>query len=561
MEKLLLRSEEIFDPVQNIIEYLGANSMNNFSNILLRKNYFYIDLLWILGLFILMYFAFAIQHNTLENNGQWNSTKITLDKSPMGSWSYFNGTQALAHNSLHLDAWNGFQEVYTKKQFIPSEINFKFKLANNSYIYIEFGRDDTSFSAFRLSNNALFSNASINLKTDGEFISKNDFKLTIVPNTWYKTSVRFHSKSERTELYINDLFITSTNYSNNHLGNIGFRGGLNASTIDSIEVKDVLGKSIFQDNFSYRENRTFFVFLLLFFCIIVLWKILRVTYFAKAHSLLHLIKVLQVLSIAVFIVILLISIYLADKYPRTNSIFSFYWNRKEMDYQKSKIVDMDKKLSSLLPKRTYRVLFLGSSQTSGSGVNDINDTFVSLSENMTNIIQMSYAKGDYRNILGTSVNREGLIETDKVEFINGGISGVDSTLLLKKYKESWREILDPDMLILNLSNNDVNKSESFKSNLIKFSILNQPDIKTVFVLEANSIEVPSIIIQNHEIMKQLGSELHIPVIDLHNYLITKYDTGIIWWDFVHMTTYGHRLTAKLLSENILKYINLLFTKI
>ena len=166
---------------------------------------------------------------------------------------------------------------------------------------------------------------------------------------------------------------------------------------------------------------------------------------------------------------------------------------------------------------------------------------------------MSYAKGDYRNILGTSVNRESLIETDKVEFINGGISGVDSTLLLKKYKESWREILDPDMLILNLSNNDVNKSESFKSNLIKFSMLNQPDIKTIFVLEANSIEVPSIIIHNHEIMKQLGSELHIPVIDLHNYLITKYDTGIIWWDFVHMTTYGHRLTAKFLSENISKY--------
>ena len=44
-------------------------------------------------------------------------------------------------------------------------------------------------------------------------------------------------------------------------------------------------------------------------------------------------------------------------------------------------------------------------------------------------------------------------------------------------------------------------------------------------------------------MKKVASQYHIPVIDLHEYLKSQADTGFIWWDHVHLTSYGQMLAA------------------
>jgi lysophospholipase L1-like esterase len=192
------------------------------------------------------------------------------------------------------------------------------------------------------------------------------------------------------------------------------------------------------------------------------------------------------------------------------------------------------------------VLFIGSSQTWGAGADTENDTFVMQSEKQLNSQLYVFAENTFQNVLGVISEDKA---SRKMDFINAGISGTNSTDLLKLYTNSWRNTLKPDLVVLNLSNNDMGNPK-FESNLRKFVELNRPDIGTIFMLEANSIERTSGLAKNHEIVKRIGNELRIPVIDLHGYLSEKSDTGIIWWDYVHLTTHGQKLAAQLLTEYI-----------
>ena len=73
-------------------------------------------------------------------------------------------------------------------------------------------------------------------------------------------------------------------------------------------------------------------------------------------------------------------------------------------------------------------------------------------------------------------------------------------------------------------------------------------IKTIFVLEANSIEFTPGDLRLHPIMRQVGLEKNIPVLDLHGYLALNFDRGFLWWDFVHLTSFGQNLAAGILTD-------------
>jgi lysophospholipase L1-like esterase len=105
------------------------------------------------------------------------------------------------------------------------------------------------------------------------------------------------------------------------------------------------------------------------------------------------------------------------------------------------------------------------------------------------------------------------------------------------------------MLVVNMSNNDADM-KTFGSNLKEFVNINGAHVKTVFVLEANSPETGTNIEEKHIVMKQVAEELDVPIIDLHSYLSSQNNTGILWWDKVHLTAYGHFLSAQYLSKHI-----------
>ena len=48
----------------------------------------------------------------------------------------------------------------------------------------------------------------------------------------------------------------------------------------------------------------------------------------------------------------------------------------------------------------------------------------------------------------------------------------------------------------------------------------------------------------------MAADHEVPVIDLHGYLVERKDAGFIWWDFVHLTTFGQRLVADKLADDL-----------
>jgi hypothetical protein len=80
------------------------------------KKYF-IDAFWIICVSFFVWGSFVAVNNTLEHNAKWDSAKTSLGKGVMGAFSFYQGTQTLVGNTLHLNTWYGFQEVTTKENY------------------------------------------------------------------------------------------------------------------------------------------------------------------------------------------------------------------------------------------------------------------------------------------------------------------------------------------------------------------------------------------------------------------------------------------------------------
>ncbi|MET0643359.1 MAG: SGNH/GDSL hydrolase family protein, partial [Candidatus Binatia bacterium] len=191
---------------------------------------------------------------------------------------------------------------------------------------------------------------------------------------------------------------------------------------------------------------------------------------------------------------------------------------------------------ALPPKsdRTIRVAFLGTSQTYGSGAERIAETFVARCHGL-----LAQALGDI-----------------SVETYNFSISGSNSTELLAKYAESWR-FSRPDLLVINLSTND-EKIDTLTANLRTLAHLARAaGGRVVFLLEPNAAEVEHRGLQEkHSAIQRLGQELGVPVWNLDGYMSSDpvYDSGIMWWDRVHLTSYGHGVVAEWLAPQMLAMI-------
>ena len=180
----------------------------------------------------------------------------------------------------------------------------------------------------------------------------------------------------------------------------------------------------------------------------------------------------------------------------------------------------------------YRILFLGSSQTWGAGATRENDVWVRQLERMLN-------NDDLRL---------------RVECVNAGVSGLLSPQVLAVARDL--RALSPQAAVIDLSNNDVDTAV-FRANVDSMvTILTASGIATVLLLEPNSPERRASdshhgdLAGKHRIMAEVGNAHGVPVIDLHQYLASKNRTGFLWWDFVHLSTYGQRLVAEKLRSTL-----------
>ena len=143
----------------------------------------------------------------------------------------------------------------------------------------------------------------------------------------------------------------------------------------------------------------------------------------------------------------------------------------------------------------------------------------------------------------------------RVECINAGVSGMMAGQVLEMLRTDLAEIQATAALV-NLSNNDVD-TQKFRRSLdaIAGELLRRKML-VVFALEPNSPERRPTdsrhgdLAVKHDIVRTIAARHQRPVIDLHAHLAERRDAGLVWWDFVHLTSFGQRLVARKLAADL-----------
>jgi lysophospholipase L1-like esterase len=70
------------------------------------------------------------------------------------------------------------------------------------------------------------------------------------------------------------------------------------------------------------------------------------------------------------------------------------------------------------------------------------------------------------------------------------------------------------------------------------------------VLEPNTTEAGWFELSSHEQMRAVANAHGVPVVELHRYVHENRGRGLLWWDYVHPTSFGHKLIAECLTREI-----------
>jgi lysophospholipase L1-like esterase len=545
-----------------------------------------------------LWIAFAVEaakfieysRNVLLTNGHWVNSKLLMQMYVMGSEQFMTTRNALFRDQLHLGEWHGFNEVSLKELVEPAAIEYRFRLSPGAYLYFIFHRSASGHSGIRLSRNAKFPSMFYQADRLNKFVSRTALDLTPsrLSDGWHDLVLSFGSDQVTATLDGAALFSMPVKVEGPQI--IGLRGGFLPADVDSIRITGKDGRTILDDSFS---NRRHYQAVLAAVAVITLLLIgLTTIPLLRRRSpnefKLGVFRSLMGLGVAIMVLSLLFgfdyffwsSRYLYKDYlpggahayaatvqiealrqklflyPKRVNAFPLdnelreaitRWNggkpiifsdiaRYTREHPMVPEFLSDGQVRALPPKsdRTLRVAFLGTSQTYGSGAETISETFVARCHRL-----LAQALGDI-----------------SVETYNFSISGSNSTELLSKYAESWR-FSRPDLLVINLSTND-GKIDTLIENLR--TLAHQTRVaggRVVFLLEPNAAEGKYRgLREKHSAIQRLGQELRVPVWNLDGYLSSDpvYDSGMMWWDKVHLTSYGHGVVAEWLAPQMLAMI-------
>jgi lysophospholipase L1-like esterase len=533
-------------------------------------------LIIILSNFIFVSFGvkiFLLTQNNLKNNGNWNISKLELEKGVLGAQEFFTKTQSLDKQKLHLGKWHGFQGVISKEKFNYSKIELDVFFEEDSYFYLIFNKDLNESKAIRLSSNDKFSNKCLKILNSGEFSQQQDLDLPqIAHNSWNNISLELFDKE--VSIKVNNQSATCA-YEINKESQISLKGSLVGVDIDNIIIKKG-NEVIFKEDFSYNKN-----FLLITFFIFIPISLIEILIIRKKKNIFKFFLLLNLsIILSLSITYVFFTNYFTGNYPNIKSVFFKKIKEEETDFIKYNLEELNERLSSkFLDSNNKKIMFVGSSQTFGSGAKTKSDTFVSVFEKLLNqrnkgsisdngkdklVLGVSIDKADQGKLLVGENNQpedENLIEVlanRKIDIINTSVQGASSKTLVDAYIKDWIN-MNPNIVIINFGSNDWGDTDisedDFRNNLDRFIKINkEKNIKIILILEPNTLEINY---QNpyHDVLREVSENNKISLIDLQGYLDGEYDTGLLWWDNVHLTSYGQKIVGTYIYQAIFENEN------
>lgn len=484
-----------------------------------------------IGLALVLAEFYLSMHHTLRNNGDWTVTKTTVSRGLMGAYSFLYSLQPLAGGDLKLAAWHGHHEVVLTEELDPTVIEFDFTLAKGGYLVFEFNRVGKRYDGIRVSRNPSFPPMIAKVSSEGGFLRKQPFPglRTARSEGWHTLKLEF--VEAETAISLDGNLLRRARISSKGAQRIGFRSGAKRTFVDNIRVVSRDG-SVFRDTFDYPRNAlrvvvsgVVSVLLVSTLLFLLLRRFLAVGDKVLLFSFLMFTMVLLVIAGALHG----FASHRKQFYPDADEQLredERYW-RGEFAEQIFAAIEAD--YSQQPAEGVHRLLFVGASQTWGSGA-EARDTWVRRTERLLNKRAVS---GRFEAI-NMAVGAQRMEDMTR-EFLARGLA------------------LKPATVIVNASNNDLGAERTvFVSELDRLVRVGaEAGCRVVLVMEPNSLErKPNSLLELHAIMAEVGERHGVPVIDMHTYLAERYDDGFLWWDWVHLTSYGQRLFAEKLVEEL-----------
>jgi lysophospholipase L1-like esterase len=179
------------------------------------------------------------------------------------------------------------------------------------------------------------------------------------------------------------------------------------------------------------------------------------------------------------------------------------------------------------PPGVRRILVLGTSQTWGSGAARPEDVWVRRLEAR----------------LGESAQ-----PGERFELIDAGLPGEISKKVRELFERRWLA-WQPELVLVVLGNNDRDPAVLARELDAIAEDCAKRGIRAAFVPEPNSIEgrKPSDLREleaKHAALRAVAERRGLPVVEVHAALAAERDTGFLWWDRVHLTSYGQERLAE-----------------
>ena len=526
--------------------------------------------------------------NSLYLNNRWIVQKRMMKMGVLRADEFLLTRTPLARNLLNLGSYHGYQEVVYRQPMTLGQIEFRFQVEDGSYLDLTYNRNGNGYSGVRLSRREGMPSIAFESTEEGRFRSKDLVPIQVIAPGWHNASIRSSSSGLIVKIdHETSAIPTASRFTP---GLVSFRAGMNGARIDDVVLRPLMGPAL-RESFRNSKNwpLTFACnvgLLVLFgalFSRITLGKFWVVT--KDGFYYWTLISVVGCLCAGCW--------YLFDYYfyskliPRDSGItrplfrevgfslpsferlrfitFESWYGLSGGETVSHQGVDSrgyparrifqgpiycgptrDACIEGMPPTTNvgksgnspvHRVLFIGSSQTVGAGARSLEDTFfVRVHHYLSEAISPKF----------------------RLESLNLSVSGYRAADLLSEYKSRYRDF-QPDLVVINLSNNDGRSPQNFAAAMTRFLDFNAAaGIKTILLEEANSSEMApgKNLFANHRVLRQLGEKYDVPVLPLHGFLSesARLGNGTLWWDQVHLTSYGQEVTAGWLAPQVLNIL-------
>ncbi len=474
----------------------------------------------------------ANRENHLSATDRWGVGKLRVEMYLLGAQSYYDGPQALAGNMLHLDAWHGYQEVVHMPRVNPRELRFRLCLGKDAYLVLLFGRNrpfihnGEAYHAARISLNPDKPSCWLDISPEGEFLHREPLSVPgLQPSQWQEFRLLFGE--DHLSLMAGGKEAGRRALAARGPQFVGFRGGAWPCAVDDVVIMQTDGLPTIRENFSNRRDFpgnlpriAGWAALVLVGLIVLFAVLLRKPRTAAAAALSAAVTV----TLCSWIYwqfhqqVLLPGYPVVARQARQNEAQKLADNT---DYARQAI---EKEHSRHLNPGEERIVFLGTSQTWGSGATVRAESFVCRLESMLN-----RSRPPERRLLA----------------LNGAVSGSKSSLLAEEYRNYYSGF-EHALLVVNLRLNDTDPDVMRESLRDIANTARGNGVKPIFCIEALSVENISAGPDMGTVVEETAREMGMPVFNLHEAVRSIQDDGLFWWDIVHPTSYGHRRIAEVL---------------